>query len=138
MYSGRQFQLVIPLVDEGSPILVSGVLARVRSQWPEEFSEMKEQAASYPVKMLKTGELLSQSSPFSQYLSKSDLATAVDDASKLPADGEKSPVIIHLVFQQNTVPSPVKAPERAAPATRVPRDNTDDRPQSSGGCCTIM
>lgn len=136
LYSGRQFQLVISLTQDSHRTLVSDVLARVRAEWPDEFSEMKEQARTCSVKMLKKGELLSQSAVFTQYLTQSDLSTAVADISELPSDGEKSPVIVHLVFQQTM--APVDEGHQESPSSRVQRDRTDDRPHQSGGCCVVM
>lgn len=164
-YSGRQFQLAIPLKVDNEPILVSGVLDCVRQNWPEEFPEMKEQVPFCPVKMLKTGELLTPTNPFSKYLSKKDIDSAVEDESLLDKEGEKSTIIIHLVFQQKTTMQQAVAAaaasraERSGPKKEVhpappvhnhnsrrqpaqePRarqDRTDDRPQNSGGCCMIM
>lgn len=153
LYSGRQFQQVVPLVDGSGPTLVSGVLNRVRSEWPGEFSEMKEQVQTCAIKMLKVGELLSPNAPFSQYLTQHDIATAVDDVSKLPPETEKSPIIIHLVFQQHPAAAPqggegnASSNNNADPSNNnnnnnssnnTRRDRTDDRPQNSGGCCTVM
>lgn len=162
MYSGRQFQLLIPLNDENGPTLVSSVLDRVRHEWPEEFVEMKEQVLTCPVKMLKTGELLTPAAPFTKYLSEKDLATIVSGESEVQKDGEKSNIIIHLVFQQKALTPPpatggrgerppVKRRENTQPAstdyqhvrrpppdTGAQQDRTDDRPQNSGGCCLVM
>lgn len=160
LYSGKQFQLGVPLKDDNGPILVSSVLNRIRAEWPEEFPEMKEQVKTSPIKMLKTGELLSPTNPFTKYLTEKDLATAVSEESDIQKDGEKSNIIIHLVFQQAkpspTPPAPPARRERppekrketrpAAAATRqsapetpeIQRDRTDDRPQNGGGCCVVM
>eukprot|EP00796_Vickermania_ingenoplastis_P010103 gene10103-7070_t len=142
LYSGRQFHQVVPLESGSSPTLVSAVLENVRKNWPEEFPEMREQ--------IQTWELLSPTARFSQYLTKNDLATAANDPSQFPPDSEKSPIIVHLVFQQRSAAggppeSPAKKNEGGAEPhggnsspNNVRRDRTDDRPQNSGGLLAYL
>lgn len=135
LYSGKQFQLAIPLKDENGPILVLSVLNHVRAEWPEEFPEMNEQVKTCPIRMLKTGELLAPTNPFTKYLSEKDLATAVNEESDIQKDGEKSNIIVHLVFQQAKAappappPPPPSAPS-APPARRErpPEKRNETRP----------
>ncbi|KAH8616644.1 putative Ubiquitin 2 like Rad60 SUMO like [Trypanosoma vivax] len=129
-FSGRQLLLTVPLQQEDeSPTTTRDLKNFIRENWPESMSEMKETVGTSELKVLKTGNLLSDESVLRDCFTATELGECGVDPGAADEMGEEDQkrVLMHLVFQRNC---PVPKGKKGAA-----RDNVAG---GGGGCCVTM
>ncbi|EAN77471.1 DUF2407 ubiquitin-like domain containing protein, putative [Trypanosoma equiperdum] len=133
-YSGKQVQLNFPLEDEnGAPTTTAHLKQLIRTQWPENMSEMKEVVEKTEMRVLKTGNLLSDDTQIRSVLTATELSECSINPSAEGsgrADEDQKSVLMHLVFQSNQS----QGRQRDGSAGGGRRDNASH----DSGCCTML